>query len=143
MNTLTENDLKMYLGTGTKCQCWNGNYWVDRPFNTETLNWYEPNQIRLILHPLSMLTNEVLSEIFKADGELDIKRYDNVPNQLTIVVSYQQMGETFKDVVCTRNGVEFTPYWIVQKLIDLKFDINNLIAQNKAIAVTNEFNPYK
>lgn len=140
---ITENELKMYLGTNTKCQCWNGEEWVTKPFNTETLNWYEPSHIRLILHPLEMLTNDVLNEIFNADGELDIKRYDNVPNQLTIIVSYQQMGETFKDIVCTRNIVEFTPYWIVKKLIELKFDIHNLIQQGKALAVTNEFNPYK
>lgn len=158
---ITENELKMYLGTKLKVQ---HKTYSELPgivmcememigselatFSNNCCDYYfndaEPDcEIQPILYPLSMLNDDVLNEIFKSDGELDIKRLDNVPNQLTIIVSYQQMGETFKDTVCTRNGVEFTPYWIVKKLVDFHFDINNLIGQGKAIAVTNDFNPYR
>lgn len=38
---------------------------------------------------------------------------------------------------------ESMPYWLVQKLLEWKFDIFGLIEKGLAIAVTDEFNPYK
>lgn len=35
------------------------------------------------------------------------------------------------------------PYWVVEKLLELHFDVFNLIPRNLAVPITETFNPYK
>jgi len=133
MKILTQNDLKMYLGTGLIVK-------IDDAFtigkkNIGTLvglNQYEVEvngilktiserfnyeNVKPILYPLSMLTKK----------ELIKQGFSSHIDYLT-----HEKQDPLK-----------APFEMVQYLFSKRYDVLNLISQNKAIAATNEFNPYK
>lgn len=76
--------------------------------------------IKPVLLPLSMLTRDEL-KLQEFESHIDYLTHEN-------------------------KGVEWTlkaPYNMVEYLISKKYDVFGLIEKGEAIAVTNEFNPYK
>lgn len=92
--------------------------------------------IKPILFPLSMLTQEIT-----INGETFVpieKLYDN---------KYATKEDLNLFYYVIKNnaaiGFEAAYYGHVQKLLSWKFDCFGLIEKGEAIAVTNDFNPYK
>lgn len=107
-----------------------------------------------ILHPLSDLTKPIehngkkfvpLKIITESECEIIISKYSCDSEKIkTISITYKLMGETFTDFIINRNSVDYTDFKYVQKLIEWKFDIAELIDNGEAIDInTLETNPYK
>jgi hypothetical protein len=58
------------------------------------------------------------------------------------IVTYQLMGETFKDIVYSQGSFDGCPMYVFNKLLEKKVDVYNLIGRGLAIEVTETFNPY-
>jgi hypothetical protein len=152
MSELTEQDLKMYLGTKLKVQ---HTTYAETPdieicemgmlcselvtFSNNCCDYYfnddEPDcDIKPILYPLSMLSEPEMKHVMD-----EIKSSQN--DYFYISVDVPEFIIKPKN---TNMYVDIMRYYnIVQILAAHRFDINNLISQNKAIAVTNDFNPYR
>jgi len=130
MNTLTENELKMYLGTGLKVQ----EYYDESTFilNAESFDYTIEYSCKPILYPLDWLTQPIWhegKEVYVMD-----------------MIKIRELRNNLKKELDLTNGqlcIEFIPFGTIEILAKYHFDIHNLISQNKAIAVTNEFNPYR
>lgn len=96
------------------------------------VNFYK---IKLILFPLDCLTKEI-----EVNGE------KFVPIDFIYKIWFEKglfdfSKSILKNKICLYT--ESMPYWLVQLLLEWKFDIFGLIERCLAIAVTEEFNPYK
>jgi hypothetical protein len=92
-----------------------------------------------ILFPISSLT-EFLREIYQ-EYNYSILAIKEMP--YATIVTYQLMGETFKDIVYSQGSFNCCPIYVFNKLLEKKLDVYNLIKKGLAIAVTKDFNPYK
>jgi hypothetical protein len=92
-----------------------------------------------ILFPISILT-EFLREIYQ-EYNYSLLAIKEMP--YATIVTYQLMGETFKDIVYSQGSFNCCPMYVFNKLLEKKLDVYNLIEKGLAIAVTKEFNPYK
>ena len=92
-----------------------------------------------ILFPISILT-EFLREIYQ-EYNYSLLAIKKMP--YATIVTYQLMGETFKDIVYSQGSFNCCPMYVFNKLLEKKLDVYNLIEKGLAIAVTKEFNPYK
>lgn len=109
--------------------------------------------IKPILYPLDYLTKPIthngetfvpIDNLEKGENGSIYSEYSSDGNKTeTISITYKMMGDTFTDFIINRNSIDNTDYKYVQKLIEWKFDIFNLIENNLAIAVTETFNPYE
>lgn len=105
-------------------------------FETEN---YKEYRFKPILYPLDYL-QDFLSQIYNElkFGSIIIKKMD-----FATIVKYQLMGETFTDIVYSQGSFNNCPMYVFDKLVEMKLDVFNLIENNLAIAVTEDFNPYK
>jgi len=114
-----------YLSTGCNMR---GNGIEDRDIGTWVSNGIKP-----ILHPLSDLAKEI-----EINGEKFVP-IDNIPLKKPSNQFYEDLHGIAKG---TKDVFSF-PYYVIQKLIEWKFDVFNLIGQVEAIDVnTLTTNPY-
>jgi hypothetical protein len=92
-----------------------------------------------ILFPITSLT-EFLREIYQ-EYNYSLLSIKEMP--YATIVTYQLMGETFKDIVYSQGSFNCCPMYVFNKLLEKKLDVYNLIEKGLAIEVTEEFNPYK
>ena len=132
---ITENELKMYLGTKLKVQ----EYYDESAFilNAESFDYTIEYKCKPILYPLSMLTQPIWHE----GKEVDV--IEILLSTRDCDAEYDFIHALEDDWASADSKMEFAPMSIANKLAHYHFDINNLIGQGKAIAVTNEFNPYR
>lgn len=99
-------------------------------YNTGQKKFYKGIGLKPILHPLSSLTKEITinGEIVKVIDYISLTKKDS---QLTM------------KRVENNQSLDSLAYWKIERLLELKFDIFNLIERGLAIEVTETFNPYK
>jgi hypothetical protein len=97
------------------------------------------DRVKPILVPISSLT-EFLREIYQ-EYNYSLLAIKEMP--YGTIVTYQLMGETFKDIVYSQGSFNCCPMFVFNKLLEKKLDVYNLIEKGLAIEVTEEFNPYK
>ena len=106
----------------------NGNWAVELTFEN-CKEYVLKHGYKPILFPLSSLTQEIT-----INGE-------------TFVPTEKILEYFGYEVIIIKNNlaepVLMMPYLVIQKLIEWNFDVFGLIDKGLAIAVTNEFNPYK
>ena len=123
-----------------------------------TQDWYygqaeDEVNVKPILHPLSNLTKKIIidgimfnpcEEMFKGHENIQFTTFGSeLKNQLTLTATYTILGDAFTDFIINRNSIKSTDYWIVEKLLELKFDVFGLIESGLAIDVnTLDSNPY-
>lgn len=115
-------------------------------------NYFKYNDIKPILYPLDFLTKEIthngetfvpIERLFEFDYPANKSKkyyYDNQTNYIRC----SHENTTYHKMIYTNNelfGGNF--FKDVEKLLEWKFDIFNLIENDLAIAVTEDFNPYK
>lgn len=100
--------------------------------------FYNAEEFKLILRPLSDLTNDLLELFYKTKSATKIIVSDYIEkgsDRITLTVTYTQMGETFTDIIISRGNVDYTDFWIVQNLLSLHFDVFGLIEKELAIDI--------
>jgi hypothetical protein len=117
------------------------NYWVATCgiYNNGQKGFYNGFGMEPILFPISSLT-EFLREIYQ-EYNYSLLAIKEMP--YATIVAYQLMGETFKDIVYSQGSFNCCPMDVFNKLLEKKLDVYNLIEKGLAIAVTEDFNPYK
>ena len=144
---LTIKELAAYLPYGLKYQkISKGNFKSDEDI-IEIKNWvindiedllklrYKVKSVKPILYPLDYLTKEIThnGETFKTIEWLEDKYY---------TLNYRQQCVRLLDED-GHDWINQTDYMLVKQLLEWKLDIFNLIENNLAIPVTEDFNPYK
>jgi len=173
MNTLTENELKMYLGTKLKVKIRENFVFNDKEIGTLVgLDQYEVHlndilqtisegfyyaDIKPILYPLSMLTQPIWHEGKEVNVMVELlklkypKWYEEHKDDRYGKIDFDENSAWFSvhaphSIKVKYNASDlftYPDYCIILELVKYHFDFQNLIGQNKAISVTNEFNPYK
>ena len=138
---LTIKELAAYLPYGLKCKIGVLGYY-ERIVGLEGLNhnevelsrvrktvteYFEYNEIKPILYPLDFLTKEITH-----NGET-----------FEPIEKIQSLGLNFSFLDSQIFSYKQWDYEVVQQLLEWKLDIFNLIENNLAIPVTEDFNPYK
>ncbi len=150
METLKLEHLKGYLGCGIIMQ---HNYTLARHDSEKKLRLWQmeltttslsvclrEQDRKPILHPLSSLTKEI-----EINGEKFVP-IDILNNETYFdyeITKQNKLVEKDEKSATILEDIDVYPYWIIKYLLEWKFDIYGLIDRNLAIAVTEEFNPYK
>ena len=162
---LTNKHLAAYLPYGLKCRI--EVFGDNEAVGLEGLNhnevelsgiritvteYVEYNEIKPILYPLDYLTKEIthngetfvpIERLFEFDYPANKSKkyyYDNQTNYIRC----SHENTTYHKMIYTNNELFGRNFFKdVEKLLEWKLDIFNLIENNLAIAVTEDFNPYK
>lgn len=120
MEKLELNQLKHYLGTGVKFRRFIGNNkFIDQPLTQNNLIWIQDG--KLLLHPLSRLTDPILED-GKSLRDLEIIKKDR-STELNHAISLRLNQKPF-------TSLEF---WFVELLFKYHFDVFGLIPKGLAI----------
>lgn len=98
---------------------------------------YDSEEYKPILRPLSDLTDEIINEFYKDRAENGVMVSDYSVGLVfhTCTASYKIMGEPYTDFIYNRNSINETDYWIVQKMLQMHFDVFGLIEKGLAIDI--------
>ncbi len=126
---------------------------------TSLRNGYYYKNIKPILHPLSDLTKPMVHngekfvpivkiyDCYEKDGGYKVINLSETKEKYLVTFKWKEWIKTGDPEVEIRRifkDIKDNPYWIVQKLIEWKFDVFGLIEKGLAINVnTLKDNPYK
>ena len=95
---------------------------------------YDLHEVKPILYSLDYLTKEITH-----NGEtfVPIERLGSLFNMNIVEYCFLEQNYMLLETIVNQR------WYIVEKLLEWRFDIHNLIDKGLAIPVTSDFNPYK